>query len=220
MLWEDSRASCQALKVLCVSAFKGGKWNDLIDLGLSVSSSLLFLASSSSFSFSSLSSFNSYLCFSFCFEVCIQLVSIIVIIKTLMGSTGFLLSSSRSTLLVKRGENQRFTWVVSSPSLLQKPLDSTRMQISWSFTVADAVRDTKNHSLRVIDLIFLTSHCIFLPSLNTWDSLCPLKKLFTPASQYQYASGKEVISFILSVRKKKNLTQIKVVLLTKFSSER
>lgn len=110
MLWEDGRASCQALRGLCVSAFKGEKWNDLIDLGLSVSSWLLFLASSSSFSFSSLSSFNSYLCFSFCFEVCIQLVSIIVIIKILMGSTGFLLLSSRSTLFVKGGENQGFMW--------------------------------------------------------------------------------------------------------------
>lgn len=105
--------------------------------------------------------------FSFCFEVCIQLVSIIVIIKTLMGSTGFFLLSSRSTLLVKGGEKRWFMSVVSSPFLLQKPLDSTYMPSSWSFAVVDAVNDTKNHSSRVIDLIFLTSHCILLPSLNT-----------------------------------------------------
>lgn len=173
MLWEDDCVLCQALKGLCFSAFNGEKWNNLIDLGLSVSSSLLFLVSPSSFSFSSLSSFNSYLCFSFCFEVCIQLVSIIVIIKSLMGSTGFLLLSSCSTLLVNGGEKQRFMWVVSSPFLLQKSLDCTHMQISWSFAVVAAVKDTKNHSSRVIDLILLTSHCILLPPLNTWDSLCP-----------------------------------------------
>lgn len=90
------------------------------------------------------------------------------------------------------------------------------MQISWNFIVADAVRDTKNHNSPVTDLIFLIYHITHYPHLHPQPIRLTLFLKENHPHQHtksQYPSGKEVIYFTLSVRKKKkNITQIEVLL--------